>query len=78
MPEKPEETTPANAGGRPLGEPEDGTPAVLRVIKIETPGASASGVFNLGEPSTAGGQDTVPPRSEIIEMEAQLPGSYPP
>jgi len=30
----------------PWAEPEDAAPAVLRVIKIETPEASVSGVFN--------------------------------
>ena len=46
MPAQPEDTAPAKAGGRPLGELEDATPVVLRVIKIETPEASVSGVFN--------------------------------
>lgn len=48
MPAQPEDTAPAKAGGRPLGELEDATPVVLRVIKIETPEASVSGVFNFG------------------------------
>ena len=48
MPAQPEVAAPAKAGGRPLGELEDATPVVLRVIKIETPEASASGVFNFG------------------------------
>jgi hypothetical protein len=48
VPAQPEVAAPAKAGGRPLGELEDAAPAVLRVIKIETPEASASGVFNLG------------------------------
>ena len=47
MPAQPEVAAPAKAGGRPLGELEDAAPAVLRVIKIETPEASVSGVFNL-------------------------------
>ena len=47
MPAQPEDRAPAKAGERPLGELEDATPVVLRVIKIETPEASASGVFNL-------------------------------
>ena len=48
MPAQPEDSAPAKAGERPLGELEDATPVVLRVIKIETPEASVSGVFNLG------------------------------
>jgi hypothetical protein len=47
VPAQPEDTAPAKAGERPLGELEDATPVVLRVIKIETPEASVSGVFNL-------------------------------
>ena len=48
VPAQPEEPAPAKAGERPLGELEDAAPAVLRVIKIETPEASVSGVFNFG------------------------------
>jgi len=48
VPAQPEVAAPAKAGGRPLGELEDAATAVLRVIKIETPEASVSGVFNLG------------------------------
>jgi len=47
VPAQPEAATPTKVGGWPLGELEDAAPAVLRVIKIETPEASVSGVFKL-------------------------------
>ena len=82
MPAQPEVAAPAKAGGRPLGELEDAAPAVLRVIKIETPEASVSGVFNLGgffeasvtEPSQEKSRyDLLINREQVTNFRAKIP-----
>jgi hypothetical protein len=51
VPAQPEETAPAKAGGRHWGNRRTQHRLYYRVIKIETPEASVSGVFNLSGPS---------------------------
>jgi hypothetical protein len=68
VPAQPEVAAPAKAGGRPLGELEDAAPVVLRVIKIETPEASVSGVFNFGGVFAVGPYGT----SELVPFQDSL------
>ena len=76
MPAQPEETAPAKAGGRRWGNRRTQHRLYYRVIKIETPEASVSGVFNLGGIFRALTSAAVPPTPLLllrIQTESQRP-----